>query len=81
MELIRIKSLLRLTAVRQKALRSFHRAEQVQQAARLEEERQKAEPKVESYPAFLTLGISWSRFITLLTSKPRTLCSSDILHL
>lgn len=56
MELIRIKSLLRLTAVRQEALRSFHRAEQVQQAARLEEERQKAEPKVESYPAFLTLG-------------------------
>lgn len=39
----------------QEALRSFHRAEQVQQAARLEEERQKAESKVESYPAFLTI--------------------------
>ena len=66
--------------MRQEALRSFHRAEQVQQAARLEEERQKAEPKVESYPAFLTLGISWSSFM-LLTSKPGTPRSSDILHL
>ena len=40
----------------QEALRSLHRAEQVKQAERLEEERQKAAaPKAESYPPFLTI--------------------------
>lgn len=43
--------------IRQEALRSLHRAEQVKQAERLEEERQKAAaPKAESYPPFLTLA-------------------------